>query len=168
MQKTLATILGLIMLVSPLTVFAVTTYNLNCTNDGTWKSNGTGFATCSGANFNVSAPSGAYWESTASLFSGGGSWYVSFTYSGSGAERFGDIVSTNDQYYSSSQVAANLGSGLSGTFVMYNNLAGPGGSFVGTISNLCITDTSGACEGGGAPPPRFNPFILFFGAWARL
>jgi len=85
-----------------------------------------------------------YWESTTPYFNDSGPWYISYTQDTGDTIRFGDIGSTDDVTFTSSQVAAPLGAALSGTFVIYLAAGGPV-----SVSDLCLTNVEGDCEGGG-------------------
>jgi len=93
----------------------------------------------------------AYKDDNSSKLPTAGNWYLSFGYSGSGTIHF-DWLGTDhyDYSYTGGQhsTLVELPSNIT-IFELGNN----GGTFIGDISSLCLTDTPGACDPVPPPPP---------------
>lgn len=147
-------ILAVLCFFTPFPAKAATTYNINCSTDANLHL--PPIVTCSGADFVYTGSD--YWYTNDKILTGAGAtqWYVSYTLSSSVNMRVGDLASSNDITYLGSQTNAVIGLGSKEEFLMYKPAAGGV-----TVSDLCITDTSGACEGGGAPAFNFWQFWDF-------
>jgi hypothetical protein len=143
MKKLLTTLGAFIFLLSPALVFAASTHHYVCSDFPTL-----GGATCSGGVVTFT-PGNNYISDTVPVFTlnpPGGPWYISYTASsGSNID-----IDYSGNHFSGTQTDTLL----TGIFNPGLTMGNFGSSFyVGTIGDICITDTPGDCSAPPPPPP---------------
>lgn len=130
-------------------VNAVSTHNYICADFDALSG-----ATCSGNTITFHTGVSEYISDDNGTFTmSNGTWYLSVVYSGSGTARWlcgptgTPTCNTPSTHGFTTTLVAEpftVDSGGAGTLYFRNDLSG---YFAGTLTNICITDTDGACEG---------------------
>jgi len=123
----------------PTGVFAATTHHYTCDDF----ISGINPPSCSANVFTFAGDSG-YRDSPAAVFNlTAGTWYLNFTYSGTGNFNVNGFA-TGDADHTGSEIDYVVTTLFFTRIEIWDHT-----SFVGTISNVCVTDTPGDCASGG-------------------
>lgn len=133
--------------------FSANTHNYTCSEFGTQN----GGVICTGDNtLTFDGTAGYIYDSVPIFLLSADTWYYSFSVSGiSGTGIYGSINTAGVPFTDSIIDVPYETSGASDG--MYFSAGELGSYFLGTITNICASDTSGGCEG-TAPPAPPNTF----------
>lgn len=138
----------------PSSTYAATTHHYVCSDTTT---GGGGIApSCSGNTYSFIGVEGSLQDYPPVFLIPRGTWYLTATYSGSGTAHIQFLSGTDNNLYPdytftssiSDAVIDTTGSPGDDNRIEIGDRNG-GGSFTGTLTDICITDTPGDCAGGG-------------------
>ncbi len=158
-------LIALLLLVPALSHAAIT-HHYTCADF----SGPNGSETCTGSTITWSSTTkGALFDDgTHFNLNGTTNWLISFTASGSGTGNYQCSSGSCGTIYhwttTVSDVAFTNNSGINPEGIYFENGASTGaGNFVGTMTNICITDTAGGCS--SATVKTSFGILTFFGWW---
>jgi hypothetical protein len=141
----------------PVTTYGATTYHLVCSNFSTDTA-----SSCTGNTFTFTLGNQYAYDGTPVDPIGVGTWYVSMTVTRTGGTAgtictFPNCSSGSYTYTTTSLVdyPISVTTGTNGFYIDNANA-----NWAGTVTNICVSNVSGACEGGGSPTSVGT--IIFF------
>jgi hypothetical protein len=138
-------LIGLGFLILPSYALAANTHHFVCADFDTLI-NG---ASCASDIITISGATAAAQSNSTYAYTSGTTYYISSTYAGTGHYGFAQDSGYTESPVSASWTAHSVTMTTSDSALNWSNLFFSG-TFSGTLSSICITDTSGDCE---ASPP---------------